>query len=118
MKLAEPVLATLPPPTTKPDGSLRWPKRVIADKGYDSDPLRARFLQYGIELIAPHRRNRRRPPVQDGRSLRRYRRRWKIERTIAWLGNFRRLVVRYENKLSQYTAFLHVACLMITLRHL
>jgi transposase len=31
---------------------------------------------------------------QDGRALRRYRQRWKIERTFAWLSNFRRLVVR------------------------
>src|SRR5262249_5177050 len=46
------------------------------------------------ELICPHRRNRTRPAMQDGRSLRRYRHRWIVERTIAWLSNFRRLVVR------------------------
>ena len=50
-------------------------------------------------MIAPHRRNRRKPKAQDGRKLRRYKRRWykrrwKIERLFAWLGNFRRLVVR------------------------
>jgi transposase len=47
----------------------------------------------GIELIAPHRRNRTRPPTRDGRPLRRYKRRWKIERLFAWLHNFRRLIV-------------------------
>jgi transposase len=72
----------------------------------------------GIELICPHRGNRTKPPTQDGRPLRRYRKRWKIERTFAWLGNFRRLVVRYDRSLLMYNALFHVACLIITLRHL
>jgi transposase len=91
-------------------------RRVIADRAYDSDPLRAQLGARGIELIAPHRWNRSKPRTQDGRSLRRYRRRWKIERTFAWLGNFRRLVVRYDRYDSIYEAFFHIACLMITLR--
>jgi transposase len=94
------------------------PQRLIADRAYDSDPLRHRLGQRGIQLICPHRKNRRKAPTQDGRALRRYRRRWKIERTFAWLGNFRRLVVRYERSLNMYNAFFHVACLIITLRHL
>jgi transposase len=95
------------------------PERLVCDKGYDSDGLRERLLsERGIELVCPHRRNRRRPPLQDGRKLRRYRRRWKVERTFAWLGNFRRLVVRYERSLKVYRAFFHVACLVITLRQL
>lgn len=44
----------------------------------------------GIELISPHRCNRKNR-TQDLRRLRRYRRRWKIERLFAWLQNFRRL---------------------------
>ena len=94
------------------------PPRVIADKGYDSDPLRSRLKRRGIELIVPHKSNRRKPPTQDGRKLRRYRRRWKIERTNAWLGFFRRLTVRYDRILTVYQGFFHVACLMITLRYL
>jgi transposase len=68
--------------------------------------------------VVPHRRNRQRPPTQDGRKLRRYRRRWKVERTFAWLGNFRRLVVRWERHLTMYLAFFHLACLLITLNRL
>lgn len=94
------------------------PQRLIADRAYDSDPLRRLLQARGIELICPHRKNRRKAPTQDGRALRRYRRRWKVERTFAWLGNFRRLVVRYERSLLMYNAFFHVACLIITLRHL
>jgi transposase len=91
-------------------------RRVIADRAYDSDPLRERLAARGIELITPHRRNRSKPRTQDGRALRRYRRRWKVERTIAWLGNFRRLVVRYDRSITIYEAFFHIACFMITLR--
>jgi transposase len=92
------------------------PVRVIADKAYDSDPLRKRLARRGIELIAPHRSNRKKPVTQDGRALRRYKRRWIIERTNAWLGNFRRLVVRYDRSLTIYRAFFHIACFMIVLR--
>ena len=91
---------------------------MIADRAYDSDPLRRSLAQRGIELICPHRSNRSKPKTQDGRPLRRYRKRWKIERTFAWLGNFRRLVVRYERSLTVYKAFFHLACCMILLRWL
>ena len=95
------------------------PARLVCDKGYDSDGLRERLLfDRDIELICPHRKNRKRPTLQDGRKLRRYKRRGKVERTFAWLGNFRRLVVRYERTLKMYRAFFHVACLLITLRKL
>lgn len=93
-------------------------QRLIADKAYDSDLLRVRLFDRGIELIAPHRRNRTSRKMQDGRALRRYRRRWKVERTFAWLQNFRRLVTRYERKAVMFLAFLHVACVLITLRAL
>ncbi len=89
---------------------------MIADKGYDSDALRERLRRRGIALIAPHRSNRHRTPPQDGRVLRRYHRRWIVERSIAWLGNFRRLVVRYDRSLTIYQAFFHIACFMIVLR--
>jgi len=70
---------------------------MIGDRAYDSDPLDARLhQQYSLELIAPHKSNRSRPKTQDGRKLRRFCRRWKIERLFAWLHNFRRLVTRWE----------------------
>jgi len=70
--------------------------RLVYDRAADSDPLRERLAADGIELICPHRKSRKRPPIQDGRSLTRYRKRWTIERTMAWLQSYRRLVVRYE----------------------
>jgi transposase len=69
------------------------PQNLVADNAYDSDHLDAELRFYGIELIGPHRRNRKNP-TQGKRRLKRYRRRWKIERLFAWLQNFRRLVMR------------------------
>jgi transposase len=117
VKLAETTLAAIRVGRSHHAGRPRQkPVRVIADKAYDSDPLRKRLQQRGIELICPHKRNRVRAATQDGRALRRYRRRWIVERTNAWLGNFRRLVVRYDRSLTIYGAFFHIACLMIVLR--
>jgi transposase len=117
VKLAETTLATIRVGRSHHSGRPRQkPMRVIADKAYDSDPLRERLRQRGIELICPHKRNRVRPATQDGRVLRRYQRRWIVERTNAWLGNFRRLVVRYDRSLTIYGAFFHIACFMIVLR--
>ena len=93
------------------------PKRLIGDKGYDSDPLDEALAELGIEMIAPNRCNRSVPKqTQDGRSLRRYKYRWKVERTIAWLGYHRRLLVRWEKHLSLFVGFAWLGCLMIALK--
>ncbi len=60
------------------------PERLIGDRAYDSDRLDQRLKEErGIELIVRHRRNRRRARTQDGRPLRRMRRRWRVERLFA-----------------------------------
>lgn len=93
------------------------PEKVIGDKAYDSDQLDEQLAEsYGVELVAPHKRNRRKPSTQDGRTLRRYKRRWKIERLFAWLQNFRRLVVRYEYHLQNFLAMIQLGCAVILLR--
>jgi transposase len=94
------------------------PQRLIGDKAYDSDRLDERLMErYGTELIAPNKKNRN-IPTQDGRALRRYKRRWKIERLFAWLFNFRRLVVRYEYHAENFQGLIHLAAAVILLRHL
>jgi len=93
------------------------PERLIGDKAYDSDKLDERLMQnFGTEMIAPNRENR--SQTQDGRPLRRYVRRWKIERLFAWLFNFRRLVVRYEYHAENFQGFLHLGAAIILLRYL
>jgi len=115
-RLAEPTLAQVKVPRRRGRPRSK-PVRIVADMGYDSDPLRRRLKRRGIELIVPYRVYKRKKPFADGRKLRRYKRRWKIERTNAWFGNYRRLAVRYDRLLSVYQGFFHVACLMITVRH-
>lgn len=92
------------------------PDRLVLDKGYDSNPLRRRLARRGIEPIIPATRNHPNATHQDGRVLRRYRHRWIVERTFAWLQNFRRLVVRYERLVVTYSGFFHLACAILTLR--
>jgi transposase len=91
------------------------PARLIGDRAYESRALWQRLRRRGIDLIAPHRRqiiHR----FQDGRKLRRYRHRWIIERTIAWITGFKRVMTRCDRRLEIYEAFVHVACLWIVLR--
>jgi transposase len=88
----------------------------MGDRAYDSDPLDEQLKEKGIELIAPHRSNRKKKKTQDGRKLRRYKRRWKIERFFAHLFNFRRTLVRYEYKEENYLAFVLLTCMKILLR--
>ena len=95
-------------PVTVPEGT-----PVIADKGHDSDPLRDKLQSSGFEPIIPHRRNRVKPSRNDGRRLRRYRRRWLVERTNAWLHCYRGLAVRW----AQYS-FMYVGLVYLSFIHL
>jgi transposase len=92
------------------------PQNLIGDKAYDSEKLEEDLATQDIQLIAPARSVSRRRP--DGRRLRRYRRRWKVERLFAWLLRFRRVSTRYEYKSENFLGFVHLGCLVILLRHL
>lgn len=92
------------------------PQRLIGDRAYDSDKLDAEMAARGIELIAPHKANRVKERTQDGRALRRYCRRWKIERLWAWLFNFRRIATRFDYHVENFLGFVHLGCIKILLR--
>ncbi len=97
--------------------TLDTPVRIIGDKAYDSDALDEDLDSECIEMIAPHRRNRKPGnATQDGRPLRRYKRRWTVERTISWFQNFRRLCIRYEKSTVLFQGFLHLGCSIILLK--
>ena len=116
---ASPHEATLVEPTLASRALPELPEKLIGDKAYDSDPLDKNLLEkFGVEMIAPHKSNRKKPATQDGRKLRRYVRRWKVERFFAWLHNFRRVVVRYEFYLENFDAFVKLAAAVIMLRFL
>jgi transposase len=113
VKLAEATLATVKVPRTKGRPRTR-PKEVVADKGYDSGPLRRRLRRRGIKPCIPERRGKKPVPGRKA-DLSGYCHRWKVERTFAWLGNFRRLVVRYEWLVHVYWAFVLLAFILICL---
>lgn len=89
---------------------------LLYDKAADADWLRDALEQRGIELVTPHREGRKKPSRQDGRKLRRYRSRWKVERTISWLQYERRLLTRHERHAHLFEGFVQLACLKICLR--
>jgi transposase len=92
------------------------PERMLYDKAADADWVRESLAGRDIELICPHRRGRKKAPLQDGRALRRYCRRYKVERTISWLFNLRRLVVRYEYHAHLFEGFLQLGCLFTIIK--
>ena len=92
------------------------PPRLIGDKAFDSAKLVERLRdERGLSLIAPQRSTTK-SRKQDGRALRRYKRRWLVERLFAWLKRFRRIGTRFERKSENYLGFLHLACIVIITR--
>ena len=96
---------------------VQLPLKIIGDKAYDSAKLADTLCHRNIELIAPQRKGSRRR-VQDGRALRRYKRRWKVERLFGWLKRFRRIAVRWETCADNYLGFVQLGAAVILLRRL
>jgi len=94
----------------------RTPKHLLYDKAADADWLRESLQMRGILLLCPHRENRTKASANDGRILRRYKRRYKVERSISWLHNFRRLITRWEYYPELFQSFVHLACLLTILK--
>jgi transposase len=91
---------------------------VLADKAYDSDWLREHLAACGFILVAPHKSNRTSPAMIDGRRLRRYPRRFQVERTFAWLHSYRRVVTRFEKRMAHFEGFVQLACAFISISNL
>jgi IS5 family transposase len=89
---------------------------VIADKGHDSDSLRDELEEAGFRPIIPHRKNRVRPSRNDGRRLKRYRHRWLVERTNAWLHCYRGLATRWAYYSFMYVGLVYLAFIHIALQ--
>lgn len=93
------------------------PENLIGEEAYDSDKLDEELRQQGIRMIAPHRSNRRRlRRTQDGRRLRRYQRRWRVERFFSWIQWHRRILVRWEYYAQIFLGFVQLACTLILLK--
>jgi len=94
------------------------PQRLIGEKAYDSNGLDRRLQAAGRTRRGVDRSSPRQPkqsPTQDGHRLRRYSRRWKMERLFAWLQNFRRPVVRHEYHSGNFLSMVKLGCMVIPL---
>ena len=92
------------------------PENLIGDRAYDSDKLDEQLRKEGVQMISPHRSNRKKKKTQDGRRLRRYDRRWIVERFFSWLQWQRRLLVRWEYYSANFLGFLQLASIVILLK--
>ncbi|MGH8071819.1 MAG: IS5 family transposase [Candidatus Entotheonellia bacterium] len=99
----------------KPGPPCKQPARLIADRAYDSNPLRARLVRRAIGPTIPAPASHKRATHPDRRKLRRYRRRWTIEHTFAWLEHCRWPVAYYKRFITVYAGFFHLACALLTL---
>jgi len=93
------------------------PQNLIGDKAYDSDELDRMLKKQGVEMIAPHRSNRK-LKTQDGRRLRRYERRWLVERYFAWLQWKRRILIRWEYYSENFLGFVQLASITMLLKRI
>lgn len=86
---------------------------LAADRGYDSADVREFVAEWGF---TPNIARRALGEVVEADRPRYRSRRWVVERTHSWMNRFRRLLIRWEKKVVNYVAFLHLACAIITLR--
>ncbi len=121
VKLAEQTLDTIKVP--RPRGRPRQrPTKLVADRAYDSSGLRRALQWRGIATCIPPKRRPARWRPKRGRPVlarrEEYRLHYKVERSFAWLGNFRRLLIRWEHQFRVYASFFAVAVLVICVRRL
>ena len=89
------------------------PAYLIADRGYDADPLVAALAARGTQAVIPPRRKRRHPRAYDAA---RYAQRHPVERLFSRLKQFRRVATRYDKLDAHFLAFVLLAATVLWLR--
>jgi transposase len=105
-----PLWERIPPVGGRAGQPRRRPKLLVADRGYDYGKYR-RLLR---ERRISHRIAKKK--TEHGSGLGRWR--WVIERTFAWLHQFRRLATCYERRLDLHQGLLGLGCCLICWRKL
>jgi len=118
--LAQPTLKAIRITTRRGRPKTR-PKLVCADKAYDSMSFRRALRKRGIKTAIPERTSLKHKRRKKGPKPRcpklNYEQRWKVERTFAWLGNFRRLLIRWERRFEAFKGFVIFTCMFVTIRN-
>jgi putative transposase len=103
-------------PVERPKPTTSKPQHFCGDKAYDDKDVRQTVAEYGYTAHIPIKR-RKGQKEEAHKPIPGYRtRRWVVERTHSWMNRFRRLLIRWEKKVSNYVAFLHFACAWIAYR--
>jgi len=105
-----PLVERVPPVRGTVGRPRRRPERLTADRAYDHRPQRRALHTRGIKVEIARRKS------AHGSGLGRYR--WVVERTFAWLHQFKRLLVRYERRGDIHEAFLALGCCLVCYRRL
>jgi hypothetical protein len=121
VKLAARTLAAISVPRARGRPKCR-PEKLVADRGYDSSAFRATLRRRGIRMCIPPKRRPANWRAKRGRPVvarkQDYRLRYTVERSFAWLGNFRRLLIRWERLSDVYRSWFMVAVLLLCVRRL
>ena len=94
----------------RPGRPRKRPAKLHADKGHDYTTCRRTLRRRNITPRIARR------GMESSQRLGRHR--WKVERSLAWLLANRRLTVRYGRRADILTAFLHLACALLSARRL
>lgn len=105
-----PLVERVPPVRGRRGRPRRRPDKLIADRGYDHDSYRRQLWQQGIKPVIARR--------QTGHGSGLGRCRWVVERSFAWLHQFKRLLVRYDRRADIHESFLALGCCLICYRRL
>jgi transposase len=103
-----PLLDAIPPVRGRRGRPRHRPKRLFGDRAYHSRQKRRELRARGISPKIAW------PKSDHGSGL--GKERWVVERTIAWLHQYRRLRVRYERRDDIHEAFLSIGCSLICLK--
>jgi transposase len=119
VRLAQQTLDTIR--VARPQGRPKQrPQKLVADRGYDSRAFRCTLRRRRIRMCIPTKRRPKNWKPKRGRPVvaRKddYRLRFTVERSFAWLGNFRRLLIRWEHHFAVYRSWFTVAVLLLCLR--
>lgn len=89
------------------------PRRVLADKAYDSNALRKLIVDIGAEAVIPCNPTRKKPIPYDFEA---YKRRNTIERCFNKLKHFRRIATRFDRRAAHFLGFLQLAAAILWMR--
>ena len=105
-----PLVEAIPPVRGRRGRPRRRPARVQGDRAYDSQPHRQQLRRLGVASTLARRY------TEHGSGLGQTR--WVVERTLAWLHQFRRLRIRYERRADIHQALMAIGCALICFNYL